>query len=388
LSSHTLARAPQQQRSTPLWRNRDFLLIIGGQMVSEAGTQVSHLAFPLLMLLLTNSPSQAGLMGALRAVPYVVLALPAGALVDRWNRRLVMVVCDTGRALCLGSVAVALALHTLVPSQLYVIALIEGTLGVVVELAYISCLPRVVPAGQFSQATAWESTTNGAASLAGPPLGGLLYAINVALPFMADALSYVLSVIAMLWVRTPLQESRSAPRELMVREIRTGLLWLWRQPAIRMLALLSGLLNVVAPESSALLVIVLAQRQHASSAVIGLIFAGIGVGYIVGSLLTEPIRRHFPFRKIMAGTSWLFVLLWLAFALGINNLVALAVVSLLFAITDPIYDITEMGQKAPGLEPGVAGGSMACMTTIDKYVFYFVYCPPDSLLGELVDRAR
>ncbi|HEX5570873.1 MAG TPA: MFS transporter, partial [Ktedonobacterales bacterium] len=103
MSSRSLAatddtpqQQPQpQQRHTPLWRNRDFLLIIGGQMVSEAGTQVSHLAFPLLMLLLTSSPSQAGLMGALRAVPYVALALPAGALVDRWNRRVVMVVCDT-----------------------------------------------------------------------------------------------------------------------------------------------------------------------------------------------------------------------------------------------------------------------------------------------------
>lgn len=355
MSSHSPAatdRTPEerphqrlQQRQSPLWRNRDFLLIIGGQMVSEAGTQVSHLAFPLLMLLLTNSPTQAGLMGALRAVPYVALALPAGALVDRWNRRIVMVVCDTGRALCLGSVAVALAAHALVPTQLYLIALIEGSLGVVVELAYVSCLPRVVPTEQFSQATAWESTLNGAASLAGPPLGGLLYAINVALPFIADAVSYAVSVIAILFVRTPLQETRSAPREPMAREIRTGLVWLWRQPAIRMLALLSGLLNVVAPEASALLVIILAQRQHASSAVIGLIFGGIGIGYIIGSLLTEVIRRRFAFRRIMAGTGWLFVLFWCAFALGINNLALLALVSLLFAITDPIYDITQFSYR-------------------------------------------
>jgi predicted MFS family arabinose efflux permease len=314
-------------------------------MVSEAGTQVSHLAFPLLMLLLTNSPTQAGLMGALRAVPYVALALPAGALVDRWNRRVVMVVCDTGRALCLGSVAVALAAHALVPGQLYLIALIEGILGVVVELAYVSCLPRVVPTEQFSQATAWESTLNGGASLAGPPLGGLLYAINAALPFIADAVSYAVSVIAMLCVRTPLQETRSAPRESMAREIRMGLAWLWRQPAIRMLALLSGLLNVVAPEASALLVIILAQRQHASSAVIGLIFAGIGIGYIIGSLLTEVIRRRLAFRRIMAGTGWLFVFFWCAFALGIDNLALLAVVSLLFAITDPIYDITQFSYR-------------------------------------------
>lgn len=337
-------RTPQQ-RQTPLWRNRDFLLIIGGQAVSEAGTQISHLAFPLLMLLLTHSPSQAGLMGALRAIPYVVLALPAGALVDRWNRRVVMLVCDIGRTLCLGSVAVALVAHTLIPPQLYVVAFIEGMLGVVFELAIISSYPRVVPAAQFPQATAWESTSNGGASLAGPPLGGLLYAINAALPFVVDAVTYAFSVIALLFVRTPLQGERSAPREPMAQEIRAGLVWLWRQPAIRTLALLSGLLNVVAPEASALLVIVLAQRQHASSAVIGLIFAGIGVGYIVGSLLTEVIRRHFSFRMVMVGACWLFALFWGAFALGVGNLVALAVVSLLFAITDPIYDITQFSYR-------------------------------------------
>jgi predicted MFS family arabinose efflux permease len=265
--------------------------------------------------------------------------------VDRWNRRVVMLVCDIGRALCLGSVAVALVAHTLIPPQLYVVALIEGMLGVVFELAIISSYPRVVPAAQFPQATAWESTSNGGASLAGPPLGGLLYAINAALPFVVDAVTYAFSVIALLFVRTPLQGERSAPREPMAQEIRAGLVWLWRQPAIRTLALLSGLLNVVAPEASALLVIVLAQRQHASSAVIGLIFAGIGVGYIVGSLLTEVIRRHFSFRMVMVGACWLFALFWGAFALGVGNLVALAVVSLLFAITDPIYDITQFSYR-------------------------------------------
>src|SRR5689334_5528293 len=80
--------------TTPLWRNRDYLLIASGQAVSDVGTQISHLAFPLL-LLLTSSPAQAGLAGALRAVPYVLMALPAGALVDRWNRRTVMLLCDT-----------------------------------------------------------------------------------------------------------------------------------------------------------------------------------------------------------------------------------------------------------------------------------------------------
>ena len=70
-------------RSIPLWRNRDYLLLLSGQAVSTVGSQVSLVAFPLLILALTNSPAEAGLMTALRALPYAFLCLPAGALVDR-----------------------------------------------------------------------------------------------------------------------------------------------------------------------------------------------------------------------------------------------------------------------------------------------------------------
>src|SRR5467141_1633542 len=98
---------PRRQKS--LWFNRDYMLLWSGQMVSNIGTQVSQLAFPLLILALTGSAAQAGFAGALRALPYLFFSLPAGALIDRWDRKLTMILCDTGRALSLGSIPVALA---------------------------------------------------------------------------------------------------------------------------------------------------------------------------------------------------------------------------------------------------------------------------------------
>src|SRR5919204_4011135 len=88
----------------PLWRNPDYMLLWSGQLVSTMGTGVSQLAFPLLMLAITRSPAQAGLLGAVEALPYVIFSLPAGALVDRWNRKRVMVICDTGRAVSMASI--------------------------------------------------------------------------------------------------------------------------------------------------------------------------------------------------------------------------------------------------------------------------------------------
>src|SRR5690242_16040091 len=86
------------------------MLLWSGQTISSVGTFVSQLAFPLLVLALTHSPAQAGLIGGLRGLPYALFILPAGALVDRWNRKRVMIVCDTGRAIALGSIPLALLL--------------------------------------------------------------------------------------------------------------------------------------------------------------------------------------------------------------------------------------------------------------------------------------
>jgi|SRR2546426_2386121 len=78
-----------------LWRNLDYTLLWSGQTVSSTGTQVSQLAFPLLILAVTHSPAQAGFAGALRALPYLLFSLPAGALIDRWDRKWTMILCDT-----------------------------------------------------------------------------------------------------------------------------------------------------------------------------------------------------------------------------------------------------------------------------------------------------
>src|SRR4051812_1631994 len=95
--------APAEVRSSnrlpPLWRNRDFMLLWSGQAVSVLGSTMSQLVFPLLVLSLTGSPLSAGIAGALYSIPYIIFSLPAGALIDRWDRKLVMILCDTGRAI-------------------------------------------------------------------------------------------------------------------------------------------------------------------------------------------------------------------------------------------------------------------------------------------------
>src|ERR671937_1825836 len=111
-SSHRLQSASPGRRLGPaLWRNRDFILLWCGQVVSTVGTRVTNIAFPLLVLAETHSPARAGIVGFTQTLPYMLFYLPAGGLVDRWDRKRVMLVADAGRALALGSLAVALAAH-------------------------------------------------------------------------------------------------------------------------------------------------------------------------------------------------------------------------------------------------------------------------------------
>src|SRR5437763_8139409 len=93
----------------PLWHNRDYVYMWLGRTFSSIGSGVSQLAFPLLVLLLTNSTVSAGMVSALRFIPYVFLGLPAGVLVDRLDRKRVMMVCDVGRMLCLISIPITIA---------------------------------------------------------------------------------------------------------------------------------------------------------------------------------------------------------------------------------------------------------------------------------------
>src|SRR5512133_445106 len=104
------------------------MLLWGGQVISTLGTYASGIVYPLLILALTNSPAAAGVAGALQSVPYIVFSLPVGALIDRWNRKRAMILCDLGRGLTLARIPIAILFHVLTIWQLYAAALIEGSL--------------------------------------------------------------------------------------------------------------------------------------------------------------------------------------------------------------------------------------------------------------------
>lgn len=337
---------PRQSPARPLvhslWRNRDYAILWSGQTISSIGTGISNLAIPLLVLTLTHSPTQAGITAAIRAIPYIFFSLPAGALVDRWNRKRTMIFCDIGRAIALGSIPIVSVAGTLTIAQLYVVSFLEGTLFVFFSLAETAALPQVVPSTQLPAAAAANNAAYGVTALVGPSLGGTLYAVGRIVPFIADAFSYFCSVISLFFIHVRFQEDHPAARRGMRHEITEGLRWLWRNPLVRYMAVLTAGLRV--GSGIPLIAIVLAQHMGASSAAIGFVFGVSGVGAIIGSIISPFVQQRFAFGQAISGICWSFAVTFLLFLVA-RDLAALAVVLFLIELITPAYDTVQFSYR-------------------------------------------
>jgi MFS family permease len=326
-----------------LWENWNYLLLWSGQTISSIGSGVSDLAFPLLILALTRSPAQAGLAAALRTLPYFIFTLPGGALIDRWDRKRVMIVCDTGRALSLASIPVALILGHLTIMQLYFVSFIEGTLYVFFDLAETASLPQVVSQEQLPAAIAQNDVTFGITTLLGPPLGGFLYTLGRLVPFLTDAISYAVSVLSLLLMKVKFQMERvSRPRKLR-EEIAEGVKWMWQHPLVRAMAFLNSGMSGIG-NGFALIVIVLAQQQHVPATFIGVIFAVGGATRILGAFLAPMLQRRLRYGPTIIGLWWLYVVAWSLLGVAFSPFVLGAFVGF-FSLVDGVYNIVQFSYR-------------------------------------------
>ncbi|MEV6300063.1 MFS transporter [Actinoplanes sp. NPDC051861] len=290
-----------------LWRNRDFTLLWGGQVVSNLGAAISGTAMPLLVLSMTGSPADAGLVGAAGTLPHLIANLPAGPLVDRWNRRRIMVVAEIVAGLTLLTVPIGLWTGLLGITQLCLVAFVQGLCFVFFGLAERAALPRIVPVAVLPTAIAHNEARARGAALAGPPAGGLMFGVDRALPFLADGVSYLIAGCALLFVRKDLQE-QPAGTEPLWRAAATGLRWVWRHSFVRAAVLLLAASNLVF-QALVLVIVVLAGEQGAGSATIGLMLGVYSVGGLLGALAATRLHRVLSARTIIIGINWVWAAL-------------------------------------------------------------------------------
>lgn len=230
---------PASAALPPIWRQREYMLLWTAQVVSNLGSYAAGIIYPLLVLAITQSPSIVGLVTALRILPYLILSLPVGALIDRWNRRRVMLVCDIGRTVVVGSLPLAMWAGVLTMPQIYIVAVIEGTLMVFFNIAETAALTRVIANPQLAQAAAQNQVAFAGAAIAGPALGTWLYsALGRGLPFAVNAGCFALSACAIWRMRTRFDPGPAPATRDLRAEIAEGLRWLWRERLVRDMALM------------------------------------------------------------------------------------------------------------------------------------------------------
>jgi hypothetical protein len=326
----------------PLRRNRDFMLLQTGQLLSTTGTQSAVVAYPLLVLALTGSPALAGLVGFARVLPGVLLGLVGGVAADRFNRKALMIVSDTFRAAAVGGVAAATILGGLRFWHIVVAAFVEGSFATLFSPAASAALRSVVPAAQLPAAVGVQQARSAAASLAGPPLGGALFGLGRALPFVADAASYTFSVVALALIATPFQQPRAPGRARLRDQLGEAGRFLWGQPFLRTTTFLYGLTNFIGP-GVFLAIVVVGERQGRSGGEIGAMIAVFSACLLAGSLLSGLARRALSPRTILLLELWAWpgitaFLVW-------PNAYVLAASILPAAVAIPVTDSVVVGYR-------------------------------------------
>lgn len=285
-TAETLDPAPAE---VPLRRNRNFQLLWSGSGLALLGREITDLVYPLVVLAVTGSPAWAGAFGAIQMVVSLLAGLPAGKLADTHDQRLLLVIMETVRAVATTSVLVAVLLDAITLPHLLVVAAVVGAVQPLGGSARMLLVRAVVPPRQLTAALTQEEVRSHAASLGGPPLGGLLYATAAVLPFLATALSFVVSLVCALFVRPPAREQPSTVAG--DRRMLAGLVQLWKVPILRHSTMFAAVLNAVSAPL-VLVVIVLLTSEGASPGTVGLTMAGLAVGGLAGTVLVRPLHHR------------------------------------------------------------------------------------------------
>lgn len=287
----------------PLRRNRDFMLFQTGQLLSAVGTAVASIAYPLLTLALTHSPAKTGLVSFAQFLPVVLFSLAFGVLADRHDRKRLMIAADVARVLAVGSLFVAIATHRLTFPHILLVAFIEGTGGMLFASGKSGVFKAVVPREQLPAAASLEEGRMSVVRLAGPSLGGVLFGVGRAIPFLADLLSYAFSTLSLLVMRTPFQEQRERTETHAVAEAVEGLRFVWHNAFLRLTTLMLLLGNISAAGVQ-LAIVVLAKQHGLSSAAVGALVALVGAATLVGATASTLVRRVLSPRLILLSEFW------------------------------------------------------------------------------------
>ena len=349
-----------------LWRDAGFRSLWAGQTASQFGEQASLVTVPLVAVLTLNADAaQLGVLRAVGQAPLLLLPLLAGAWVDRWRTRTVMMLADLGRFLALSALALVGLLGGLRLPALLAAAFAIGSLSVFFDVGYQASLVRLVDRRQLVQGNSALEGSRSTAQIGGAALAGLLVTLLPA-PIAAGAGApfFGLSFLSIRRIRhetVPQRPQGSRPR--VWRQVHQGLRFVVGNPSLRAVCLASAAFQFFFAALMTIYLLFLARDLHLAGAAVGLALAATGPGALLGSLLAARLPGRFGYGAVLVFAAALGdgVMLWVA-ALGgpaAVTIPALVAINFVFATFGQLVNVTVMAVRQAVTPGGMQGRAAA-----------------------------
>ncbi|MFF3915871.1 MFS transporter [Streptomyces sp. NPDC001852] len=369
-----------------LWQDGDFRRLWVGQAASQLGEHTSLVVLPLYAVLTLNAG--AGQLGALRAVgqaPILLLSLFAGAWVDGWRTRTLMVLTDAGRALALGAAAVAALLGGLGLPALLVVAFAVGALSVLFDVAYQSSLVRLVKRDQLVRGNSALEGSRSAAQIGGPALGGVLVSVlSAPIAAASSAVFFALSFLSIRGIgrRESIPERSERPPRVW-RRIHEGLRFVAGDTLLRPVCLASAAFQFFFAAVMTVYLLLLPRDLHLSGTTVGLALAATGPGALLGSLLAARLPSRFGYGAVLVSAAALgdgvFLFVPALHGTSLVTVPALFTISFVFGTFSQLVNVTVMAVRQSATPERMQGRTAATINFVGLGL-----TPLGSLLGGLL----
>ena len=371
-----------------LWRHPDFLKLWAGSTVSLFGSQITFLAIPFTAILILHvSATQMSFLVLAEFLPSLLIGLFAGVWIDRWPRRLLLIVADIGRALLLGSIPLMVFLGLLRIEYLYAIAFLVGALTLFFNVAYGAFLPSLVERKQLIDGNSKLESSNLLAQIAGPAFAGwLIQLITAPVAILVDALSFLVSAFSLCIIRT--QESRPERREQphFWRDLGEGLRILMQDPLLRPIAACDATLNFFGGIMDVVRVLYIVQVLHLGAFFFGVMFSIASTSALVGSLFNSWITRKLGLGRTILLSAFTLALGWLLIPLAAGppavTIAIIVVGSLLFGLSNTLFNVNTQSLRQQITPNELLGRVGSCMQFIGEGTL-----PLGALIGGVLGQA-
>ena len=300
-----------------LWRNPEFMKLWMSLTITSFGAQITNLALPLAAaVMLQATPWQMGVLVALETLPFALVSLHAGVLIDRVRKLPIVIASTIGRGLALLAIPVAAYFGALSIELLFVVGFLCGIQNVVGGAAFQVLLAKMAGRSRLVEANAKIALGETSAALVGPGLaGGLIQLVTAPFAILLDAVTFFASGWMLRRMRVPNDVPEPGPRRSMASEIHEGLLLVWRSRTLLGLAWVAGVWQILHHMQLAVLILFATRELGLSPGSIGLVYAFGGLGCVLASALAERLSARFGVGPIIVHGLTLTALAWQTFGL-------------------------------------------------------------------------